>query len=359
MKLNNETASNLIVSYETLQEIIRFKHEALIETNEELTKAKEDFVQKYVLTTNSEEILYYMEYHQRILINFLYFKETSILFNFIQWIYRVSHYKGIDLDIFLVQYRYWKNSYGRHLKSSNLLEVENIYNFLIENHKSIKDDALNKPFNLPENELIGDIYELCITSKKEAVKNICQKHTKSLNEFHTFFNDILSNVMKKIGYMWEIGKINVAKEHIGSRIVEDCCLEIINQFQDEEKKNKTILLTNAPNEFHGMGLKIISKVLEKKGFETINLGTSGSPSEDILKTILEFEPHYIVFGVSITVNLHDVALIIKEIIRKSYQKDFKIIVGGSAFDALSNPKESLNADYYSNDITEIFEIIEE
>lgn len=355
---NDNTLQNLFVSHETLQEIIRFKHEVLLDINDSLIHfSNDDVVKKYISSTNSSEVHYYLEYHQKIIINFLHFRDENILLDFIVWIYRVYHFKGVDLDIFPIQYTLWKDSFRKYLKSINLLEIENIYAFLLENHEKLKVRALASKITLPENSLIDEIYKLAISSNEDEVLKISKEHCKSIDEFNDFFSNVLSNVMKKVGFAWEISEISVAKEHIASGIIESVSLQIVDSFPSQMKNGKIILLTNAPNEFHGMGLKIVGKILEKKGYKTINLGTSGSPSNDILNAIVEFKPDYVVFGVSISTNLYDVSMIIKKLIVETLNREFKIIVGGSAFESMNNPKKSLNADFYSNDIKKIFEIV--
>jgi len=165
--------------------------------------------------------------------------------------------------------------------------------------------------------------------------------------------------MEKVGLMWESSQINVASEHIASSTIENVCLELINSFDKSEAKNIVVLLSNAPNEYHGMGLKILGKVLEKKGYDVISLGSSGSPSKDIVNSIINFHPNFILFGVSICTNLYDVADIIKMVrVKTSFSNKVKIVVGGNALEYLSNPKKSMNSDYYSNKINNIIEVIE-
>lgn len=357
MSLNDEEFKSLFVSFETLQEIIRYKHEVLLDINETFIHSENEIIKSYLSFVNSSEINYYLEYHQKILINFLYFRDENILLNFIEWIYNVFYHKGINLDVFCLSFKLWKDSYHKYLDSINILEVENIYSFLIKNHKNFKEKALLRKLVLPNNPLIDEIYNLCINAKKQEVLELCKKNCKNIEMFIEFFSNVLSNVLQKVGFMWELSHVSVAKEHISSTIIEEVCLELIDTFPKEVEDDKTILLSNAPNEFHGMGLKILAKILEKKSYNVINLGSSGTPSNDILNAIEEFEPDFIIFGISISVNLYDVSLIIKNLLSKSYNKKYKTIVGGSAFKGLKNPKKSLNADYYSNSLDEVFSIL--
>lgn len=347
-----------IVSYDTVQEIIRFRYEVLLDTHEALLEKGTPLTKSFISSANPSEIHYYLEYHQKMLINALYFRDKNLFLEYIEWFYNVNYHKKIDLDIFLEQIELWRNAYHNYLSHHSFYEINAIYDFLIESHQSLVKNIQGLSFNT-QNPLVDRIYNLAIESKKNAVLELVQKECSTLDEFISFFNGQLSYVMEKVGFMWESSQISVAKEHIASRIIEEVSLSILDSFPTQKRKNQTILLTNAPNEFHGMGLKIISKILEKTGYQTVNIGSSGSPAKDIIRAIEDFKPNFIVFGISLSINLYDVAEIIKELLKSTVNKDFEIIVGGTAFKFFSSSEEKrLNSDYYSNNIKDFLEYLD-
>lgn len=342
--------NDLIVPLSVLNEIIKYKQETLILVNELILNTKNKIIKKSLSHISESEIYYMLEYHQKVFVNFLYFKENAILNNYLHWFYRVYINKDLELEFFQLIYKLWITAYSKYLNKSMMIHIEKFYNFLIKNNHDICEEAIRlKTFYIDTES--NELYELLVNSQKNTFKERLYKNSCSNEEFLNYFSTYVVKAMKKVGFMWEIGKINVAKEHIASAILEEICFEVINSFKDEEQKNKSILIVNAPNEFHGLGLKFISRILEKLGYKIINLGSNGTPKKDIIRAVNEFKPDYVILGVSLSINLYEVAMIIKEIQKSNLE--IEILVGGNACNELNNPNDSLKSNKYFKDIRDI------
>ena len=345
---------DLTVPLDTFNEIVRYKQEILIFMNELTLNSKDSSIKEALVQINESELYYLLEYHQKVFINYLYFKEESILENYLHWFFRVYLNKNLDLNFFSSLYRLWINAYKKYLNSTMLISIESFYNYLCINNEEISQKAMQlKTFYIDERS--DELYNFLVNAKKDSFREVLFKNASTKEEFLNYFSTHVVKAMKKVGFMWEIGEISVAKEHISSAILEEVCFEVINSFPKQEANNKSVLLVNAPNEFHGLGLKFIAKLLENMGYKVISLGSTGTPSKDILRAVKEFEPSYLVIGVSISINLYEVALIIKEVNKLNTQESFnvEVLLGGNACNELVNPKELLKADEYFKSVEDI------
>ena len=345
---------DLTVPLDVFNEIIRYKQEILILMNE-ITLNTQDKAIKDALRHISESELYYLlEYHQKVFINYLHFKEESILENYLHWFYRVYLNKDLYLDFFSSIYKLWVMAYSRYLDKTMLIPIKKFYEFLDVNNEEISKTAMElKTFYIDTKS--DELYNFLVTAQKDKFREELLKNTSTQEDFLHFFSTHVVKAMQKVGFMWEIGEISVAKEHISSSILEEICFEVINTFPKQESNNKSVLLVNAPNEFHGLGLKFISKLLENMGYKVISLGSTGTPKKDILKAVEEFEPSYLVIGVSISINLYEVALIIKEVNKLNNQNssNIEILLGGNACNDLNNPRDLLKAHEYFKSVEDI------
>ncbi len=346
--------SDLKVSKQAFDNLMQYKTEILLDVNDLILQDDERIVKESLILINESELYYILEYHQKIFINFLYFKEKGILENYLFWLYRVYYTRELDLDFLLVVYEYWKSGFKRYLNKVNCYELNQIYDFLIANHKDIKQVAL-KDIDIHIDDEVKTLYNLLINGKEEEVKAIIEVNSNSIDTFIDFFSNKLVKALQKVGYMWEISKLSVAKEHISSEIIEKLCLKQLDRFIQEDSKSKMVLLSNAPNEFHSMGLKILAKILEKKGYKVITMKNSKTLKEDIVRAVYNFDISYLMFGISLSINLYDMALIIDSLEEERKAKGFDIIVGGNACETLTKPKDLLKADAYLKDIKSIID----
>ena len=346
--------SDLKVSKQTFDNLIQFRTEILLDVNDLILEDDERIVKESLVLINESELYYILEYHQQIVINFLYFNEKDILENYLFWLYRVYYTRQLDLDFLLVVYEYWKKGFKRYLNKVNCYELDQMYDFLISNHKDIKQLAL-KDIDIYLDDEVETLYNLLINGKEEEVKTLIETNSNSIDDFIDFFSNKLVKALQKVGYMWEVSKLSVAKEHISSAIIEKLCLKQLEKFIQEDSKSQMVLLSNAPNEFHSMGLKILAKILEKKGYKVLTMKNSKTLKEDIVRAVYDFDISYLMFGISLSINLYNMAMIIDYIKKERKTKGFHIIIGGNACEALTKPKELLKADAYLKDIKSIID----
>ncbi|MFW5793832.1 MAG: cobalamin B12-binding domain-containing protein [Bacteroidota bacterium] len=189
-----------------------------------------------------------------------------------------------------------------------------------------KKDLLNRLLNLKQthkeflNALIIGEHELC----SELTRSYLEKNN-SINEL---YENIMTKAMYDIGTLWEFNKISVATEHMASAIVESIMNQLYYDIISKEKKGKTVIAACVENEFHQIGIKMVSDIFEMNGWDALFLG-SNTPTSDLISFIKNKNPDLLAISLSLYFNLPALERMILKM-----QKEFPglpILVGGQAF----------------------------
>lgn len=202
-----------------------------------------------------------------------------------------------------------------------------------------------------------------IEGNKEYARNLIMNLYEEGLELEYIYFNILEKALKRIGGLWESGSIEIWQEHFISETTTD----IMKEIKIKESKNvksrfgnnsHTIILLNSGSEFHNIGIKMISDILEIEGFNTIYLG-SNVPVQSLINAIELKRPKFVAISTTIPYNIDSSINMINAI--KSYfrNKAPKIIIGGLAFINLDDVCVITGADYYSTGINHIREVLKQ
>lgn len=188
------------------------------------------------------------------------------------------------------------------------------------------------------------------TAEQQLFQELKQTHNEFLNALilgnhsvcselvHTYLTSQISikelyeKIIKKslydIGDLWEYNKISVATEHMASAIVESILNQLYFELISKEKKNKTVVATCVENEFHQIGIKMISDIFEMNGWNALFLGAN-TPISELISFIKIKDPDLLAISLSLYFNLPGLEKTIEKV-RKEFP-ELPILVGGQAF----------------------------
>lgn len=148
----------------------------------------------------------------------------------------------------------------------------------------------------------------------------------------TSIQDLYENIFKKalydVGELWEYNKISVATEHLASAIVEAILNEFYSEIITKEKTNNTVIVACVENEFHQIGIKMISDIFELNGWQAHFLGAN-TPTSELISFIRTIKPNMLAVSLSIYFHLPILENMIL-MIKKEFP-ELPILVGGQAF----------------------------
>jgi len=192
--------------------------------------------------------------------------------------------------------------------------------------KSFTEEMYNGSNDLVENSkeflnalLIGD-HVLC--------SDLAHNYLDQKITIKELYDNIFKKALYEVGELWEYNKISVATEHLASAIVESIMNQLYFEIISKEKNNKTVIASCVENEFHQIGVKMISDVFEINGWNALFLG-SNTPTSELIDFIKIKQPDLLAISLSLYFNI---PLLDKMIlmIRNNFPV-LPILVGGQAF----------------------------
>jgi methanogenic corrinoid protein MtbC1 len=167
-----------------------------------------------------------------------------------------------------------------------------------------------------------------LAGKRADCLKIINQHWEQNVSLKDLYENLLKRVLYEIGELWEYNKISVATEHLASAIVETILNDLYLRMELRENCNKSILTSCVENEYHQIGIKMISDIFELNGWNTYFLGAN-TPIDELIDFANTIDPD--LFAISISIYSH---LPILEEMIQAVRKQFPelpILVGGQAF----------------------------
>lgn len=125
-----------------------------------------------------------------------------------------------------------------------------------------------------------------------------------------------------------MNKISVATEHLASAIVETIMSELYQDYIFKNKTKKNVVLGCVQNEYHQIGIKMVSDIFETNGWNAHFLGAN-VPTKEMITFAQNLKSDILALSVSLYFHLPEL-----EKMLLSFRKEFadaQIIVGGQAF----------------------------
>lgn len=177
-----------------------------------------------------------------------------------------------------------------------------------------------------------DIINVFITSLINGNRKKCSDIVHNLLNENISIIDLYENLIKpslyKIGELWEYNKISVAVEHMATSTTEAILNELYEQVISDVRQSKKVVVGCVENEFHQVGIKMVSDIFEQNGWDTFFLGAN-TPLKDLILFAKSINPDIIALSLSIYFNIPMLQKMILEI--KETFPGVQILVGGQAF----------------------------
>ncbi|TAF43975.1 MAG: MerR family transcriptional regulator [Sphingobacteriales bacterium] len=146
---------------------------------------------------------------------------------------------------------------------------------------------------------------------------------------------IIFPFMRKVGFMWQVGAINIAHEHFATHKIEQRL--IAENALLKHKKNvlqKKYLLFLPPSETHQVGLLYTQYLLKLNGHKVLYLGQN-LPFESLKQATTYFEPDYALTALTVNNPNWDTLTLIDKILESL--GNTKLLIAGALIHNLQLP----------------------
>jgi excisionase family DNA binding protein len=206
----------------------------------------------------------------------------------------------------------------------NLFPIESETDLRISHH-IIKGDF---------NYLIDLVLKKALSSNVDRIQQVLNGLYLGQYPLHQIYDHLVTPVLHHVGQMWIDNKLSIAEEHIASQAIRDSVIRLQGIIRLPRKKIGKALCLNFSNEFHSMALKMVSHILEIKGYKIFYTGQN-TPMERIDQFFQNYRPDRVYISGTM---VEDKQLLIREfkiICDLSLNHGSKLFIGGQAFDVLS------------------------
>ncbi|MCG8699604.1 MAG: cobalamin-dependent protein [Bacteroidales bacterium] len=179
------------------------------------------------------------------------------------------------------------------------------------------------------NNQISLFIDALVEGKRTTCSEIAMQLLKENPSIINLYEGLLKESLYKVGELWEYNKISVATEHMATAIIESILNTLYPQIiSSGEINNKKVILACIEDEYHQVGIKMVSDMFEMYGWESLYLGAN-VPFNELLSFIEEIEPDVLAISLSIYFHLP----LLKKMLESLNQQfpDLNIIIGGQAF----------------------------
>jgi methanogenic corrinoid protein MtbC1 len=173
-----------------------------------------------------------------------------------------------------------------------------------------------------------EFLDLLLSGNRAMCSEFAQKYVRDHVSLQELYENILKKALYDVGELWEMNKISVATEHLASAIVEAILNEFYSKIILKEKINKTVIVACVENEYHQIGIKMISDIFELNGWNSHFLGAN-TPTQELISFVKIIKPDILAISLSLYFHFPVLETMI-QMIRNEFP-DLPILVGGQAF----------------------------
>ena len=176
----------------------------------------------------------------------------------------------------------------------------------------------------------------------------------------TLYTDILAPSLNERFCEDRSREICIWEEHVRTSIVRsviECCYPYVTKERTDRygspPKGRAIVACPT-EEYHEIGARMVADFLTLCGYDAVFVGAN-TPQDDILQAIGEIRPAVVAISVTTCYNLVAAGRTLRRIrrIRDETAQDFKIIVGGYAFQQNPDTYRDMGADLFLNTFEDI------
>jgi len=275
----------------------------------------------------------------------------SLLPKIIVWVYRSYHNHGFNYSYFPVELLAWQKAVSSRLSAAAAAEINRIYQWMIDSHLDFiqlaESDSYatfsstfdgHKPMQIFLTHMLNNNYRASLEMAVETVH--------SVESLAAFYQEVMTPVLYEIGRLWEDGEISAVQEHMATAISMRIMSAMYGGFVVGETTKGKAVVTSAPSEYHDVGARMVSDLLEMDGWQVDYLGAN-SPAADLLALLRQDPPFLLGLSVVMPFNMAEVQRLIDTIRKQSELKAVKILIGGPALTMEPGLWRKIGADGYA------------
>ena len=196
------------------------------------------------------------------------------------------------------------------------------------------------------------LLQLCLQQRVDSIQDIINSLLIKGEPQHRIYDELILNILNKIGDQWSKNKFSISDEHIVTETIRNVMYRIQSEIsRNNLKLTKKIICMTLPNDEHEIPLIMIQAILHEMNISIINLGTN-LPVFEIKSKIQVFKPRYLIISSNYVLDPDTFNSEITQLLQICHRNDIQILIGGSGYHFLA--EENIHATIGLKSMTELF-----
>jgi len=166
--------------------------------------------------------------------------------------------------------------------------------------------------------------------QRQAALNIVDEALRAGHTHVDIYVNVFTEALHRVGELWEMNKISVAREHIATAITQYAIAAIYPRLVPTAVRRGSMVVTGVAGELHQIGANLVADAMEANGWTVRFLGTN-LPHSSVLAAIEEISADILCISTTIVANLPSVADLLQTVRSKLNRHSRKIVLGGTAY----------------------------
>lgn len=234
------------------------------------------------------------------------------------------------------------------------VDVPTYVNQTLRRHLRLADPGASEP----STEVRRDAYlQALLDRNAPRAREVVEAVLASGVPIEDVYMDIFAPALAEVGHMWALDELNVAQEHYATSVTQALIATLAADPPAGDGQGRLAVVTSTPDELHLLGVQMVSDVLQREGWEVLNLGAA-TPAADLVELIEAECPDLLALSASTAGRLPGVT----EALRAVAEVDPKpfVVVGGSLFNGSAGEfARELGADLVLSDLREFTAAVRE
>ncbi len=176
--------------------------------------------------------------------------------------------------------------------------------------------------------VISNFMESLLSGHRSRCSELAHSYLENGMPIQDLYENIIKPSLYEIGRLWERNKISVAAEHLAAAIVETIMNELYHKVVSGKKEGKHVVVASVENEYHQIGVKMISDVFELNNWNSHFLGAN-TPTKELINFVKLVKPDILALSLTLYFHLMNLEEMV-QIFRNEFP-ELPVLVGGQAF----------------------------
>ena len=170
--------------------------------------------------------------------------------------------------------------------------------------------------------------------------------------------ELMWPAMEEVEQLYREDRINIAAEHMATRINRFVADQVQGNLEDAEPNGKRIVVTCADGELEELGAQMCTDLFEAEGWEAYFLG-GGVPNDEILSLVGQIRPEILLIYGMKPQGVPGARAVIDLIRDVGVNPTMNILVSGGVFNRAPDLWKEINADLFAESAQEALTVADE